>query len=82
MPCRALCEAVRDGCVPVMNAFGFPWPDMFNCSRFPQGTDLCIPQTGEPDETRTAQEVTHEEAASKGLYNGNGILLIAAVNAF
>ncbi|XP_036393491.1 secreted frizzled-related protein 2-like [Megalops cyprinoides] len=45
-PCRALCEDVRDGCLPVMSAFGFPWPDMFNCSQFPSGGDLCIPATG------------------------------------
>ncbi|KAI3354365.1 hypothetical protein L3Q82_018893, partial [Scortum barcoo] len=60
-PCRSLCEAVRDGCVPVMSAFGFPWPEMFNCSRFPRGTELCIPVTGE-QEGRTAEEVRHEEA--------------------
>ncbi|XP_029923037.1 secreted frizzled-related protein 2-like [Myripristis murdjan] len=60
-PCRSLCEAVRDGCVPVMSAFGFPWPEMFNCSRFPRGTDLCIPATGEL-EVRTREELKHEEA--------------------
>ncbi|XP_061074380.1 secreted frizzled-related protein 2-like [Conger conger] len=45
-PCRSLCEDVRDGCLPVMSAFGFPWPDMFNCSQFPSDPDLCIPSTG------------------------------------
>ncbi|XP_061137625.1 secreted frizzled-related protein 2-like [Syngnathus typhle] len=60
-PCRSLCEAVRDHCVPVMSAFGFPWPEMFNCSRFPRGTQLCIPPTGEQD-ARTMEEITHEEA--------------------
>lgn len=59
-PCRSLCEAVRDHCVPVMSAFGFPWPEMFNCTRFPRGTELCIPLTGE-QEGRTAEEVVHEE---------------------
>lgn len=59
-PCRSLCEVVRDGCVPVMSAFGFPWPEMFNCTRFPRGTELCIPATLE-QEGRTAEEVRHEE---------------------
>ncbi|KAJ3590313.1 hypothetical protein NHX12_008266 [Muraenolepis orangiensis] len=63
-PCRSLCEAVRDGCVPVMSAFGFPWPEMFNCTRFPRGTNLCVQPTGE-SEARTNDEVRHEEA-SKG----------------
>ncbi|XP_052472608.1 secreted frizzled-related protein 2-like isoform X2 [Carassius gibelio] len=49
-PCRGLCEAVRDACLPVMSAFGFPWPEMFNCSRFPDGSELCIP--GERDPSR------------------------------
>nr|XP_056714696.1 secreted frizzled-related protein 2-like [Euleptes europaea] len=48
-PCRSLCEAVRDGCTPVMETFGFPWPEMLNCSRFPQGNGLCIPPAGPDD---------------------------------
>ncbi|KAM6946434.1 secreted frizzled-related protein 2-like [Aplochiton taeniatus] len=58
-PCQGLCEAVRDGCVPVMNAFGFPWPEMFNCTRFPRGSNLCIPPTG-------AERRNHNEEKSKG----------------
>ncbi|XP_010636849.1 secreted frizzled-related protein 5 [Fukomys damarensis] len=27
-PCRSLCEAVRSGCAPLMEAYGFPWPEM------------------------------------------------------
>ncbi|XP_020363944.1 secreted frizzled-related protein 2-like [Oncorhynchus kisutch] len=63
-PCRGLCEAVRDGCLPVMSAFGFPWPNMFNCTRFPRGTHLCIPTTTR-DTERGQKEEGHEEA-SKG----------------
>ncbi|XP_042627492.1 secreted frizzled-related protein 2-like isoform X2 [Cyprinus carpio] len=48
-PCRGLCEAVRDACLPVMSAFGFPWPEMFNCSRFPDGSELCVPGEREPN---------------------------------
>ncbi|XP_016340529.1 secreted frizzled-related protein 1-like isoform X2 [Sinocyclocheilus anshuiensis] len=40
-PCRWLCEAVRDSCTPIMQAFGFPWPEMLNCDKFPLG-DVCI----------------------------------------
>ncbi|XP_010897509.1 secreted frizzled-related protein 2 [Esox lucius] len=45
-PCRSLCERVKDGCAPVMSAFGFPWPDMLDCERFPADNDLCIPPVG------------------------------------
>ncbi|XP_069756423.1 secreted frizzled-related protein 5 isoform X2 [Narcine bancroftii] len=41
-PCRSLCQAVRDGCSPVMGSFGFPWPDMLRCDRFPLDNDLCV----------------------------------------
>lgn len=35
-PCRGLCESVRSRCYPVLQGFGFPWPDALNCSRFPE----------------------------------------------
>uniref|UniRef100_A0A3Q3AU92 Secreted frizzled-related protein 2-like n=1 Tax=Kryptolebias marmoratus TaxID=37003 RepID=A0A3Q3AU92_KRYMA len=74
-PCRSLCEAVRDGCVPVMSAFGFPWPEMFNCSRFPSGTELCIPASGRR-EGRTEEEVRREEEL-KGFLISSPITLFA-----
>ncbi|MBN3295478.1 secreted frizzled-related protein 2 [Amia ocellicauda] len=45
-PCRSLCEGVQRGCGPVMSAFGFPWPEMLDCGRFPPDNDLCIPPAG------------------------------------
>ncbi|MCJ8742706.1 hypothetical protein PDJAM_G00085390 [Pangasius djambal] len=53
-PCRLLCESVRDACSPIMEAFGFVWPEMLNCSRFPlEEKDLCISKnnTGISDES-------------------------------
>ncbi|XP_068130839.1 secreted frizzled-related protein 1 [Hyperolius riggenbachi] len=40
-PCRWLCEEVRDACEPVMQYFGYPWPDMLRCEKFPRD-DVCI----------------------------------------
>lgn len=40
-PCRWLCEEVRDACTPIMQAFGFPWPEMLTCNKFPEG-DVCL----------------------------------------
>lgn len=48
-PCRSLCESARSGCEQLMNKFGFPWPEVLECSKFPelQGEDLCV---GEPND--------------------------------
>lgn len=43
-PCRWLCEAVRDSCEPVMQFFGFYWPEMLKCDKFPDG-DVCLAMT-------------------------------------
>lgn len=43
-PCRSLCEKSRSGCLPLMASFGFQWPDILNCKKFPEnnGKNLCI----------------------------------------
>ncbi|XP_075881776.1 secreted frizzled-related protein 1a [Nelusetta ayraudi] len=53
LPCRWLCEAVRDGCTPIMEAFGFPWPEMLTCDKFPQD-DVCIAMT-QPNSTEASR---------------------------
>ncbi|KAG8430287.1 hypothetical protein GDO86_018059 [Hymenochirus boettgeri] len=64
-PCRSLCEEVRDGCTPVMAAFGFPWPEMFNCSQFPLGNELCVPPAG----TEEKHQEVKEEAPCPACHN-------------
>ncbi|KAL1429291.1 hypothetical protein MTO96_016502 [Rhipicephalus appendiculatus] len=41
-PCRSLCEAVRRGCEATMAHYGYPWPDMVRCDKFPLDNDMCI----------------------------------------
>jgi len=41
-PCRSLCQKVRAGCEGRMQAYGFPWPDMLDCDKFPEDNDMCI----------------------------------------
>ncbi|XP_041842719.1 atrial natriuretic peptide-converting enzyme-like [Melanotaenia boesemani] len=38
-PCRTLCEQVRASCEPLMNRFGFSWPETLNCVAF--STESC-----------------------------------------
>nr|AAI08048.1 Secreted frizzled-related protein 1a [Danio rerio] len=54
-PCRRLCENVRDGCSPIMAAFGFPWPHILTCDKFPQD-DMCI---NTPNDTSTSEPNGH-----------------------
>lgn len=41
-PCRSLCEKVKSGCEGRMRNYGFPWPDILKCDKFPLDNDMCI----------------------------------------
>lgn len=42
-PCRAVCEAARAGCEPVMRRYNVSWPAELDCSRWPtQNRGVCI----------------------------------------
>jgi len=55
-PCRSLCLGVRQGCQGRMEAYGFPWPAMLDCAKFPQDNDMCI----------TAQSVRQGNSGNSG----------------
>ncbi|KAL7071994.1 hypothetical protein ACQ4LE_008652 [Meloidogyne hapla] len=57
-PCESLCNAVKEGCAARMEKYGFPWPEMLNCSKFPSDNDLCIkpPSTPTTDDVETEGE--------------------------
>ncbi|TSM12549.1 Secreted frizzled-related protein 1 [Bagarius yarrelli] len=58
-PCQLLCESVRDACSPIMEAFGFVWPEMLNCDRFPrEENEMCISN----NDTKTLNESEHMSA--------------------
>ncbi|XP_012816576.1 frizzled related protein 2 isoform X1 [Xenopus tropicalis] len=41
-PCRSLCEAVRGSCAPIMACYGYPWPEILRCDKFPEDHGMCI----------------------------------------
>ncbi|PAV78723.1 hypothetical protein WR25_16003 [Diploscapter pachys] len=41
LPCRSLCLAVKQGCEPRMQTYGFAWPQMLSCDKYPSD-DMCI----------------------------------------
>lgn len=37
-----MCEAVKEGCEKRMKIYGYPWPEMLSCDKFPADNDMCI----------------------------------------
>ena len=48
LPCRSLCNSVRNGCEELMKLFGFGWPANFSCDRFPSTGEECIGESTQP----------------------------------
>jgi frizzled protein 1/7 len=40
-PCQHLCLSAKNGCESLMLKFGFKWPEMFNCNKFPE-SGMCV----------------------------------------
>ena len=53
-PCRSLCESVKNSCEGPMLSYNYPWPSMFNCSKFPVDNGLCI----QPSSQMATEEMT------------------------
>lgn len=52
--CRSVCERARNGCLPVMQRYGFKWPEKMHCEHLPVhgGSELCMDQN-EPQQPAT-----------------------------
>lgn len=67
-PCRTLCVAVQQQCETRMIKYGFPWPDMLRCDRFPVDNDLCIGlQTSQPDTDETICPACNQPETFEGI---------------
>lgn len=78
-PCRSLCSRVRIGCESLMNRFGFSWPKMMACERFPEAspTTLCLDKpnmkTSQPSLTATIRKEERCEAMTIPLCRSNDV---------
>lgn len=73
--CRSICERARAGCEPLMQQYGFPWPERMSCDRLPEPGDetLCMDfNTSEAHPTVTPstaknllQKSTHDHHPTK-----------------
>ncbi|XP_016089109.1 frizzled-4-like [Sinocyclocheilus grahami] len=51
-PCGSMCLSVKRKCLPVLQEFGFVWPELLNCSLFPPTNDqnhMCMEGPGDED---------------------------------
>lgn len=62
-PCRSLCQKVKAGCEGTMSTYGFPWPTMLDCDKFPLDNDMCIASQSEKVESAAPADGS---AAAKG----------------
>ncbi|XP_018494203.1 uncharacterized protein LOC100898147 [Galendromus occidentalis] len=65
-PCRSLCEAVRTSCESAMLKFGYPWPEMVNCDKFPEG-DMCVTAGSKDDGESAVCRACSQPANSESL---------------
>ncbi|XP_065068837.1 frizzled-1-like [Rhopilema esculentum] len=80
LPCRSLCEAARNGCIGIMNKFGFVWPDSLKCERFPkEGEKLCIRAPIAKKEKNCTECIGNSPATMKQLCQDHDLVFIGKV---
>ena len=47
-PCRSLCENAKAGCLPIMETFGFSWPDSLDCNDLSEEEGCYTGEIGNP----------------------------------
>ena len=73
-PCRELCLAVRESCLPDLRFYGSHWPRELECSRFqPFGSSLCIWKDNTPCAvgTPTSPSATSRATLTTDTENGS-----------
>lgn len=60
--CRSVCERARAGCAPLMQQYGFSWPERMACER--------LPNHGDPDNLCMEQDNRTSSAGSGGSNSG------------
>lgn len=63
--CRSVCERARAGCAPLMQQYGFSWPERMACER--------LPNHGDPENLCMEQD-NHTNSGSSGNFAAGGSL--------
>lgn len=70
--CRSVCERARKGCEPIMENYGFPWPEKMACENLPvHGVEgnLCMER---PDAVDDQSKTETTSSNSKKHHGSNG----------
>uniref|UniRef100_A0A914SER2 FZ domain-containing protein n=1 Tax=Parascaris equorum TaxID=6256 RepID=A0A914SER2_PAREQ len=62
--------SVKRDCVSILEKFGIEWPELLNCSRFPQAPDLCMKPTNEHNSYLGTDQLESEQRDSVASIEG------------
>ncbi|KAL7825453.1 hypothetical protein AOLI_G00326600 [Acnodon oligacanthus] len=74
-PCGSMCLSVKRKCLPVLQEFGFVWPELLNCSLFPPTNDqnhMCMEGPAEDDGPFHAVRTLHPHEEECMALGGGG----------
>ena len=66
--CRPVCERVRDSCLPIMEQYGFSWPEQMSCHLLPaESTDdeICVDPA---EDRRETEEKSPDDLESNSVF--------------
>ncbi|XP_033751260.1 secreted frizzled-related protein 1-like isoform X1 [Pecten maximus] len=70
-PCRSLCESVKAGCESKMLYYGYLWPDMVRCDKFPDDSDLCIQNQHNATTTQNVCDACNQPPTLEGIVDNH-----------
>ena len=75
-PCRSLCSRVKSGCLPILEKYGYGWPDSMACEKFPEGLgdEVCL------DRPQVVTVATRPPVRTEATGEGKFILMMHTLN--
>lgn len=76
--CRSVCERAKLGCLPVMQKYGFEWPQRMSCARLPEygGAELCMDSRAKEADTVAARPTSAAVPGRGGCGAGGSSALV------
>jgi hypothetical protein len=71
-PCRPLCQRVKQDCVPVLEDFGYSWPKVLNCTKFPETQEhnhICMEGPAPTEDDGEGSRKQQQQQVTPDLFN-------------